>query len=405
MLLASDHPQIWAIQDQSTGQPMLGCGACLDQTLCGGLHLAGGGANAVDCLGLCRCESPDKCDVVCPKAPQRYVRRLNEVHGFDLSTVPQVKALKMPNLPRVALLVEGNIIGDRPLREFDYAAIPLSMAIVEAGRNARAKRSHELKKSFGLAPKRGWIATGVEKDAYVERMWRLNSPCKIYGQMVDAGVVFATTPNFSTMADVPRHDNLHAMKRIAWTWHQMMSAGLQTALHINGRTDHDFVRWAEFARRQPGLRAVAFEFLTGAEPKEQAQRYVQRLKLFVRESGRNDLLLVLRGGNAWRPDLEGHFANFLQIDSSPYFKTVKRQRCYVSVSGKPVFRPSSTTNQSETRALFRHNATAHLALHAGHVDTSQGRLALCAVSVEKAPQSSPRIPSTQLTLFREEQEV
>lgn len=405
MLLASDHPQIWAIQDQSTGQRMLGCGECLDKNLCGGLQVAGGGANAVDCLGLCRCENQAKCDVVCPKATQRYVRRLNEVHGFDLGTVPQVKELKMPVLPSVALLVEGNIIGDRPLRDYDYAAIPLSMAIVDAGKNARAKRSHELKTSFGLAPKRGWIATGVEKDAYVERMWRLNSPRKVYGQMVDSGVVFATTPNFSTMADVPRHDNLHAMKRIAWTWHHMMAAGLQTALHINGRTDHDFVRWAEFARRQPALRAVAFEFLTGAEPKEQGQRYVQRLKLFARESGRSDLLLVLRGGNAWHPDLDGHFASFLQIDSGPYFKTVKRQRCYVSVSGKPVFRPSSTANQSETRALFRHNATAHLARHAGPVDSSQRSLELCAVRMEKVAPACPEITSSQYVLFPDDSVV
>lgn len=367
MLQASDHAQLWALKDQSTGQPMLGCGSCLDRKSCGGLQVTPGGAAAMDCMAMCQCENPEKCDVVCPAAPKRYVRRLNEVHGFDLTVIPIAKAHRLPKLPDVAMLVEGNAVKDGVSRLLHHVAVPLSMAIAEAGQLTRAKSRSELEKTFGLAPRDGWILTGVERDSYVERMWRIHSPRKVYAGLRKAGAIFATTPNFSTIADVPRHDNLHAMMRIAWTWHEMVEAGLPTGLHINGRTDHDFVRWAQFAKRQLNLRAVAFEFLTGAEPKEDGQRYVERLKLFVRASGRDDLLLVLRGGQQWLPELRHYFAHVLVIDSGAYFKTIHRQRTDIANDGRPQYRSHKTRSASEMRALFHHNVKAKLALHAGAV--------------------------------------
>jgi len=365
VLPASDHAQLWALKDQSTGQPMLGCGSCLDRQTCGGLQVIPGGASAIDCMTMCRCEDPDRCDVVCPNAPKRYVRRLVEVGGFDLSVVPIAKEHRLPNLPAFAILVEGNAVKDGVSRLPYSVAVPLSMAIAEAGKLARAKTRNELENAFGISPRDGWILTGVERDSYVERIWRLHSPRKVFEGLRKAGAIFATTPNFSTIADVPRHDNLHAMMRIAWTWHEMIEAGLPTALHINGRTDFDFVRWAEFAKRQISLKAVAFEFLTGAEPKEDGQRYVERLKLFVRESGRNDLLLVLRGGQQWLNELRVCFPSILVIDSGPYFKTVHRQRTDISNDGRPLYRSHKTRSASQMRALFHHNVAAKLALHAG----------------------------------------
>lgn len=365
MLPASDYDQLWALKDQRNGQPMLGCGSCPERQTCGGLQVTPGGAAAVDCMAVCKCKDPDDCDVVCPAAPKRYVRRVIEVKGFELSNVPISRALHLPKLPEVVMLVEGNAVKDGISKVLHHVAVPLSMAIAEAGQLTRAKTRKELEKTFGLAPKDGWILTGVERDSYVERMWRLHSPRKVYEGLRKAGAVFATTPNFSTIADVPRPDNLHAMKRIAWAWHDMTEAGLPTALHINGRTDYDFVRWADFAKRQVNLRAVAFEFLTGAEPKEDGLRYVERLKLFVKESGRDDLLLVLRGGQQWLPALRPYFSGVLLIDSGPYFKTVHRQRTDIASDGRPQYKSHRTRSAPEMRALFHHNVSAKLALHAG----------------------------------------
>lgn len=408
MLEPSDQPQLWAIKDQSTGQPMLGCGTCLDRQTCGGLHIASGGADAMDCMSMCRCPDPDKCDVVCPNAPRRYVRRVDEVKGFDLSVIPAAKPHTLPRLPDVALLVEGNVVGPRPSRALPYAAIPLSMAVAEAGQFTRPKTRRELEQTFGMAPREGWIATGVEKDSYVERMWRLPSPKRAYEGMKHAGVIFATTPNFSTIADVPRHDNMHAMMRIAWTWYEMVDAGLPTALHINGRTDHDFVRWGQFARRQPSLRAVAFEFLTGAEPKEDGRRYVARLKRFVQESGRDDLLLVLRGGVMWLDELRPLFAQILLIDSGPYIKTVKRQRLVIGPNGRPGYRSHKTNGSTETRALFLHNAHAKLSLYARVFEPGRPLQAELGFDVEERFSEAlvtPVVNESQLDLFEQSSDM
>lgn len=365
MLPASDNDQLWALKDLSNGQPMLGCGTCLDRKTCGGLHVTPGGAKALDCMATCQCEDPEKCDVVCPAAPKRYMRRLTEVGGFDLSVIPIAKAHRIPKLPDYAVLVEGNAVKDGVSKALQHVAVPLSLAIAEAGQLTRAKTRKELELTFGISPREGWILTGVERDCYVERMWRIHSPRKVYEGLRKAGAIFATTPNFSTIADVPRHDNLHAMMRIALTWHDMVDAGLPTALHLNGRTDFDFVRWGQFARRQHHLRAVAFEFLTGAANSEDGQRYVERLKLFVTESGRDDLLLVLRGGQRWLAELRQYFGQILVIDSGAYFKTVNRQRTEVSIDGRLVYRPHKTRIPSEVRALFHINVRARLAVHAG----------------------------------------
>lgn len=404
MLQASDHKQLWAIKDQGNGQPMLGCGTCLDRATCGGLQITPGGADALTCMSMCRCPDPEKCDVVCPNAARRFVRRINEVKGFDLSVIPIARAAELPSVPDMAVLVEGNVLGTRPSKALAYAAVPLSMTIAESGVHTRAKTRKELEQTFGVAPRNGWIATGVEKDSCVERMWRLPSPKRTYESLRRAGVILATTPNFSTIADVPRHDNLHAMMRIAWAWYEMVEAGLPTALHINGRTDHDFVRWGRFAKRQPALRAVAFEFLTGAEPKEDGRRYVARLQQFVIESGRKDMLLVLRGGTMWIDDLKPYFAQILLIDSGPYFKTVKRQRLVVSPSGTAKYRSHKTTNTAETRALFLHNVTAKMSLYAAMNEPSrpiQREFHFDAIERTSSQVASESSDANQLDLFED----
>ena len=266
MLDGSYQDQVWAIKDQGNGQPLLGCGTCLDRQVCGSLHTFNGGADAISCMSMCRCVDAARCDYVCPNSPKRYIQRLSEVAGWELDNIPLAPDVPLPELPDAAALVEGNVVGQRPIRDFEHIAFPLSLGFRHRGAQSRAKTSRELQQSFGVAPSRGWIASGVERDSFVERMWRLAQPQQAFEALKRAGVVFATSPNYSTYVDSPRHDNLHAMKRIAWTWFHMVEAGIPTALHINGRTDHDFRRWAHFAARQKNLKAVAFEFLTGAEP-------------------------------------------------------------------------------------------------------------------------------------------
>jgi hypothetical protein len=177
---------------------------------------------------------------------------------------------------------------------------------------------------------------------------------RIAHQLVHAGAVFATSPDFSTILDSPRHDNLHAMKRIAWVWYHMTQGGLCTALHVNGRTDHDFVRWAEFIRQQPAVKAIAFEFLTGTATKQSAELSCKRLAVLASTVGR-DLTLVVRGNADAARSLRASFKQVVFIDSTAYMRSMKRRRAYLNESGKVAYVPIRTSTVREARALLRHN--------------------------------------------------
>lgn len=400
MLEPRHHQQVWAIKDQSSGQALLGCGTCLDRPTCGGLHTANGGADAMSCMSMCRCEDPTRCHTVCPKAPSRYVRRVLEVGGFELDDIPLAPAVALPPLPDFIPLWEGNLVGKRLIRNLDHIAFPLSMALQGGGQRDRAKSEAELRSSFGARPIRGWIASGVERDPKVERLWRLPDPRKAFELMLRAGVIFASSPNYSTYADVPRHDNLHAIKRIAWTWFYMVQAGLPTALHLNGRTDFDFERWAQFAQRQVNLKAVAFEFLTGARSLEDGARYVQRLIRFTELSGRKDLVLVRRGGQSFDSELNRHFRQVINLDSDPYFKSVKRQRGTMGHSGTIRYRSHRTTSSAEMRNLLTHNTTLKAAWNAGKlVPPVQGELQFASPVPSGPAQREADDEATQFDLF------
>jgi hypothetical protein len=80
----------------------------------------------------------------------------------------------------------------------------------------------------------------------------------------DLGIVLVTAPNYSLILNVPRQDNLHNMKRIALVWAEFMAGGVACALHVNGRTPYDYMRWRDFVAERPEVRHIAFEFGTGA---------------------------------------------------------------------------------------------------------------------------------------------
>lgn len=391
--------QLWAAKDCGGGQALLGCGNCMDREICGGLHIANQSGSAVDCMVMC-CGNKGDCDLVCPNSPQRYMARLAEVDGLDLNTIPVAPDCPLPELPSLIPLVQGNIAGPRPFRDMPaMVAVPLSMALTGAGQMSRAKNAKEMQRSFGATPPRGWVVSGVEKDSRIERVWRICDPAKLYQSLKKARVVFATTPNYSAYINAPRHDNLHSMKRIALTWYEMALAGLPAALHINGRTDQDFRRWGQFARKQVNLRAVAFEFLTGAEPLQDGQRYVARLQLFVQEAGRKNLVLVLRGGHQWLPELRQHFADIVTIDSGAYFKTVKRQRLVFMANGRPTYVPQRTTSDAEVRALYAQNLVAKTAVYAGMLTPSPQRELDLGGSASSPLKNQADYEAPQLDLF------
>lgn len=354
MLSRNAHQQVIYLKDVGGGQSLLGCSNCLDFGMCGGLHLPAGAVDS--CLAHCTCKTPTEiatCDVVCQKRPSEFVKRMQEVRSFDLNNIPKAKKRSLPLLGNYVPLLHGK--GVRKHREqMDYLAIPMSRALIGRGSKTRARTAKELIEVTGIRPRLGWILSGTDDDGPIERIWGLDHLPRILQDMSNAGVVFATTPNYSLYADVPRHDNLHAMKRIAWMWYFMQQAGISTALHINGRTDRDFERWAEFVRRQPAVQAVAFEFTTGAEPILDRERYIRRLEAFSSAVGRK-LSLVMRGSSAIAAELRPSFHKVTSIDSTAYQRSIHRRQAVVDDIGRVRWQPVVTTSMNQVAALFKNN--------------------------------------------------
>lgn len=324
MLPRQAHKDVWVLKDVGSlaQPPLLGCQGCPDFELCGGLHLPNGSA-MLTCLDHCNCDADHSCDFVCPHRPSIFAKRIREVQGFGLDNIPRRATLPHPTLPELAAIIEGRVSKGRPV-ELNFASIPLTRALTGRGQKTRAKTTEELIRTHGVSPKKGWILTGTEDDRYVERTWGLTKPRDIFKSMKAAGVVFATSPNYSIYADSPRHDNLHAMKRIAWMWYMMNEAGIPTALHINGRTDRDFERWASFIAARPEVTSIACEFLTGAKHVGDADRFIARLTSLQNYVGR-PLLIVVRGAGEYAHRLRSIFKHVVWLDATAYFKAVHRQ--------------------------------------------------------------------------------
>ena len=352
------HRYVSTFKDVSTTQPLIGCGPCADRETCGGLHLLNTGSAVVSCMSYCRCEDQSDCNFVCPKKSSEFARRFFEVDGWDLNNIPQARDLPIPAIASWVPLFQGNLCGNRPLHSEPMVALPLTLALRGSGVSARARTAKELARSYGARPHEGWILSGTQDDPAVERIWQIPDMSRMARQFVKEGAVFATTPNFSLVVDAPRYDNLHAMKRIAWAWYHMTQGGLCTALHLNGRTDQDFLRWAEFVRSRPEVKAVAFEFLTGAATKASSEIYMERLALFAHESGRR-LPIVVRGHALLADRLKLHFERVIQLDSAPYMRSSMRRKAFLKPSGGVGHAFSPTSSPRETRAMLAHNVRIH----------------------------------------------
>jgi hypothetical protein len=171
------------------------------------------------------------------------------------------------------------------------------------------------------------LLTGIQRDRPLERWWELGKSKRkvIIRAAQDCGVILATTPNFSLFLDRPRWDDLHAIKRIAWTYHEFLEAGMPAALHVNGRTDMDFWRWAEFIVAHPEVTHVAYEFTTGTGRPTRRHQHAAWLCGLAAAVGR-PLHLLVRGGTAVLPELCAVFSGVTFLETTAFLKTMMRFR-------------------------------------------------------------------------------
>jgi hypothetical protein len=339
-----------ALRDNDWETISLGCQGCVERRVCGGLRSSAGLLNG--CREFCDCKNPKLCLWVCPKNPRGYFLRKQEINGFDFDDVAFARGIAIDQLPSFISVVFPRVLGPEVIR-VPIAALPFSAAFDEQDGDAVAFSSSELAARCSVRAKR-WVLSGVEGDQRVERWWKLNNRRSALEKARRSGVVLATTPNFSSIIDVPRPDNLHALKRILICWEEIQNAGICGAIHLNGRTGHDMQRLAEFICVHKEIEFVACEFLTGTSRFEGAQSYLDRIKRLVATVDR-PLKLVLRGGASHLDVLEGLFAQVIYLNAAAFSKTHSRKAATVLASGQIKWADHKTQPGESLVDLLRHN--------------------------------------------------
>jgi hypothetical protein len=294
------------------------CAICPLKDKCGGLHCK---ASPFGCEEFC-CGKPSGCTTVCPANPQ-YLEQFSEVGGFDLHTIPSIPGPRIQVSQRVIPLIyhgskrEGRFAGRT-------VALRLADLIDFPRKSSRYFSRSALCDAFKIDDQSCIVLTGVDHDPSIERIWALGSDrVRVFREIADLGIACATTPNFSMVLDVPRADNLHAMQRIGIVCSEMSEAGLPAALHVNGRTDQDFVRWGELLRRWSHVNAISYEFITGGGLAGRIAKHTSWLNRLREHAGR-PLICIVRGNPACLDLLESGYT-LIYIETTSFVKTINRQ--------------------------------------------------------------------------------
>lgn len=363
--LVRNAQSLW--DDAATMPCSLGCVTCVDRTICGGVHNA---ASFFDCGDYCRCKDKATCDLVCRGKPKQFVARLREVSGLEFANAPRAPRVPVEALPPMVPLIEHATARVDTLNS-PIVALPLyALLDIDAGTLRYPDRA-ALSQKFGIDPNARLVISGVARDRKIERYWTAKNRAAMLEQLAALDIALITPPNFSVLTDVPRTDNLHAMKRILMTTVEMMQAGLPTALHPNARTERDYERWAELIAERPEIQYLAFEFATGAGRGERLEWHVTQLNALAARVPQA-LGLVVRGGMRALEPLRGAFSSVTMIDTDAFTKTRCRQEALFRPDGTLVWRKHPTPRGAPIDALLQQNVAAlqshHIILARTHAE-------------------------------------
>jgi len=333
--MATKESTVASLQHEGDLTLSLGCKVCPFLADCGGLRVTAG---VFDCLRFCpRCE-PKRCDLVCPRAPRRFVARCAEVGGFALSALPRFPQKDAAlGLPGAVPLLYGASGRKGPLI-CGAVAVPLYRLNYHLSGMPRFVTRESLADSFRFANSAALVLSGTDCDQSIERWWGIRDKGPLFDALINLQPAIVTSPNYSLPLNVPRHDNLHSIKRIGTSCVELGSAGIPVALHVNARTDNDWTTWTHFIGDRPEISFVAFEFATGGRTLQRRAWYVEKLLRLRSEAGR-PLGLVVRGGLEALRELAVAFESLTYIDTDSYVRTMKRRR-FDSLVGEWV--PAST---------------------------------------------------------------
>lgn len=364
--IVRNSQRLW--DDAATIPCSLGCVSCVDRPICGGAHNS---ASFFDCSDYCRCDDKATCDLVCRGNPKQFVERLREVNGLDLKNALRAPIVPIEALPPMVPLIEHSTARVGTLNS-PIVALPLHALLdINAGRLRYPDRDL-LSQKFGIDPNARMVISGVARDRRIERYWAATDRASMLEQLAALDIALITPPNYSVLTDVPRTDNMHAMKRILMAAVEMMQAGLPTALHVNARTERDYERWAELIAERPEIQCLAFEFATGTGRGERLDWHVAQLSALAARVPQ-PLGLVVRGGMRALEPLRASFAAVTMIDTAAFTKTRCRQEAQFRPDGKLVWRKHPTLHGAPIDALLQQNVAAlhshHIILERTHAET------------------------------------
>lgn len=338
-------PTVWHRREQTLS---LGCANCPDIDICGGQQIK---ASILSCMDFC-CGKPNGCTIVCPRSPD-FAKRVHEVHGFGLMDIEKRKRLPFPKIPPVVPIIYRSLPLLQPV-DADIVAIPFNEVYRRRGKRAIPLSRVAVNNKFRLSPETKLVLSGVENDCHIEQWWGSEGKADVLGALREMDVLFATVPNFSLAADVPRHANMHSLKRIALTWAELHDAGIPTAVHANCRTDRDFVRFAEFVKFHDEIEALAFEYTTGTANLE-CGKYYTSLLCELADCIARPIKLILRGGIWWSTTLSRHYESVAIMDSTACMRTINRKRAML-VNGSKLRWANNPTGKGEpVDDLLTHN--------------------------------------------------
>lgn len=358
MTLPSDIQKVQAFRDPnslwddaSQHPRSLGCLTCPELARCGGMH---NGADLYDCDSLCRCVDKDKCDLVCRGRPMHFVQRVRDIGGFDLSTVPRAAPVDTPSLPKIIPLIDHKSARSSRFQS-DAVALPLYRVVDLKEGKLHVRSREELADRFHISADAAIVLSGVEKDRYIERWWELKNREEILQDLRRLDISMITSPNYSVLTDSPRTDNLYAIKRIALAWTEMTSAGLPAALHVNARTEQDYLNWRDMIAEREEVATLAFEFATGCGRRERIDWHVDHLCKLASDLGR-PLALVIRGGARKLPILTRHFSRVTLLETESFSKTHRRRQARILDGNKLKWALHPTPKGALLDELFAQNA-------------------------------------------------
>lgn len=337
-----DHPSL---------TPSLGCFGCKQFGECGGLRTT---SQLLDCMGLC-CGNPEGCTKVCRKKPADFVARVREIGGFPLMNTPRGPILRPPPLPTMVPLIYH---GNRRAAAYGggVVVLPMYALLKKPSGDLKFTSRAALCDAFKIAHDATIILTGTALDPPLERWWKhgQEKTDEIVRGFKALGIAMVSTPNYSLFANVPRFDDLHSMKRIALTFAQFVNGGMPTALHVNGRTEQDFRRWAAFVRERPEITALAYEFGTGAGRAGRSKQHADWLIGLACAVDR-PLHLLVRGGLDVAPLLAEAFDQVTIIETSAFMKTMNRQRAVPAGNASVKWQPAPTESGEALDQLLAYN--------------------------------------------------